>query len=274
MKRSGFTLIELLVVIAIIAILAAILFPVFERAKQKAQSASCMSNLKQMALATLMYCHDWDAMTPLRPGAPNHQSPGSLEFVPPKGDGTDNPAGWGGWDGWMWPYTQSEEMWKCPAAPNMSGYRTTGSTLIMYHYVGNGAYDAAGGPRSWCNKSMDYIQYPAHMAIFMDGSCNFYYHIETRIVGGVPTYYSVHDSAWYSSTSNAVVPNTTYPNWEPPCFGYITGGTPGWLIMGNHTGMANVAFLDGHVAPYTPAVLAANQLYYFDASGTGGQANP
>jgi prepilin-type N-terminal cleavage/methylation domain-containing protein len=48
--RKAFTLIELLVVIAIIAILAAILFPVFARARENARRASCMSNLKQIAL--------------------------------------------------------------------------------------------------------------------------------------------------------------------------------------------------------------------------------
>ncbi len=60
MRRQGFTLIELLVVIAIIAILAAILFPVFARAREKARQASCMSNLKQIALGALMYGQDYD----------------------------------------------------------------------------------------------------------------------------------------------------------------------------------------------------------------------
>jgi len=62
-RRRGFTLIELLVVIAIIAILAAILFPVFARAREKARQASCQSNLKQIALAALMYSQDYDEMT-------------------------------------------------------------------------------------------------------------------------------------------------------------------------------------------------------------------
>src|SRR5438094_138605 len=62
--RKGFTLIELLVVIAIIAILAAILFPVFAQAREKARAATCMSNQKQLTLATLQYLQDYDEMFP------------------------------------------------------------------------------------------------------------------------------------------------------------------------------------------------------------------
>ncbi len=66
-QRRAFTLIELLVVIAIIAILAAILFPVFARAREQARSASCKSNLKQIATGFLMYAQDYDEqMAPWR----------------------------------------------------------------------------------------------------------------------------------------------------------------------------------------------------------------
>jgi prepilin-type N-terminal cleavage/methylation domain-containing protein len=58
MNRRGFTLIELLVVIAILAILMAILLPVYQSAREMARSRTCLSNLRQIGLAILMYCED------------------------------------------------------------------------------------------------------------------------------------------------------------------------------------------------------------------------
>jgi len=64
MKKAAFTLIELLVVIAIIAILAAILFPVFAQAKEAAKKTACLSNMKQIGLATQIYNQDYDFQFP------------------------------------------------------------------------------------------------------------------------------------------------------------------------------------------------------------------
>jgi prepilin-type N-terminal cleavage/methylation domain-containing protein/prepilin-type processing-associated H-X9-DG protein len=54
-KRKAFTLIELLVVVAIIAVLIALLLPSLQRAKEHANRAKCLSNLRQLASAMIMY---------------------------------------------------------------------------------------------------------------------------------------------------------------------------------------------------------------------------
>ena len=59
-RPIGFTLIELLVTIAIISVLAAILFPVFSAAREQARSTACLSNVRQIASAQIMYSSDFD----------------------------------------------------------------------------------------------------------------------------------------------------------------------------------------------------------------------
>ena len=59
MKRN-FTLIELLVVIAIIAILAAMLLPALNKAREKANSTSCLSQLKQLMMGNINYANTYN----------------------------------------------------------------------------------------------------------------------------------------------------------------------------------------------------------------------
>lgn len=77
--KKAFTLIELLVVIAIIAILAAILFPVFAQAREKARSISCLSNMKQIGTAAMMYVQDYDERFPSDAGMARPACPAALD---------------------------------------------------------------------------------------------------------------------------------------------------------------------------------------------------
>src|SRR5215210_5217895 len=99
-RRPGFTLIELLVVIAVIAILAAILFPVFAQAREKARSAACLSNLKQIGTASMMYAQDYDETL-------------CLQYYNPLGAASGVTAG--PWDVTMMPYMKNEGVLRCPS---------------------------------------------------------------------------------------------------------------------------------------------------------------
>jgi len=160
-KTRGFTLIELLVVIAIIAILAAILFPVFARAREAARKATCLSNLKQIALACLMYAQDYDEVLP----AAVSLSGSSAHMVDAANQNMTRDdmfaAGLGSKDAWQLadltlPYVKSIDIFKCPSlsrrAPEMgietsvltsgpaNGLRKVGNFTHGYLYGANTIY--------------------------------------------------------------------------------------------------------------------------------------
>ena len=119
MKKKSFTLIELLVVIAIIAILAAMLLPALAKARAKARSISCISNLKQCGLALAMYSEDSNTWLPLNAGGFYYTKLGATLH-------------W--WHGWLvsHEYLQFNGAGKCPliGPKNVVG---------VEHYSGYGA---------------------------------------------------------------------------------------------------------------------------------------
>ncbi len=141
MRKCAFTLIELLVVIAIIAILAAILFPVFAKAREKARQSSCISNNKQIALATLQYIQDYDETTPqsyISTSTPRHSY---IEFISP--------------------YCKNSQIFDCPSNTNRS--------TIVY----NGTRSYPFNELLWISKLGD-IKSPAETVMQGDATPNTY----------------------------------------------------------------------------------------------------
>jgi prepilin-type N-terminal cleavage/methylation domain-containing protein/prepilin-type processing-associated H-X9-DG protein len=129
-NRAAFTLIELLVVIAIIAILAAILFPVFSQAREKARAISCLSNMKQMATATMMYQQDYDEVLFFRASS-------ATQIMRTPLPNSSNAAKW--WNVVM-PYVKSNQLFACPSDPLPTlSPDATGATVIKRSYIANTA---------------------------------------------------------------------------------------------------------------------------------------
>lgn len=236
-RNKGFTLIELLVVMAIISILASIMFPVFAQAREKARTTQCLSNVKQIGMATHMYAQDYDETMPLG----MYVRDSATKTVETMYDE-------------LMPYQKSSEILQCLTAPkavdwtaNLLALGWQADRNFRYSsYVYNVAVFGDGG-NGVINKrpamTLAGIQYTTDQPIINDGwlcgGTSYYMPIEGRHNGGLNVVYMDGHAKWFKATKNPKVdpkyydtamrkqldewiitsgpfrsPNANYPRWE------------------------------------------------------------
>jgi prepilin-type N-terminal cleavage/methylation domain-containing protein/prepilin-type processing-associated H-X9-DG protein len=256
-RRNAFTLIELLVVIAIISILAAILFPVFSQAREKARQTTCLSNIKQLALADLQYCQDNDEAY-VRVKQLALTGPADPQLMEKPQDSPVTPAPYLMWAGILEPYTKSTGIIVCPSAgykivspgPDTYTFDAVEDTLTNDSQLSigiNSAVDPLG--------SIGCLEALAAQTSANPPACNtppldssFPY----------PSQSPVFADSVPNNPANTLNPNPPNPNPFP--LGFIVNAAFPLDISGGltdrHTKGTNIGFLDGHVKWY-----ATTQVY-------------
>jgi prepilin-type N-terminal cleavage/methylation domain-containing protein/prepilin-type processing-associated H-X9-DG protein len=244
MKRHrGFTLIELLVVIAIIAILAAILFPVFAQARDKARGAACLSNLKQMGNALMMYMQDYDEK--------------SVWFYNQQVADNTKPVNFlnGYWWNLVMPYVKNQQVFKCPSVGKATycdpdSGKTPANVLrcgygINVAHVGYGSgdpYFTAG--KAADTRALAAIAEPARTIFLTDSA---------------PSQLPEHNSMGWQDIKCPMKHKQPLASQVDV---YAYSGTYGVPINSNvtkrHQGGANCIFMDGHAKWYTHDTIHGN----------------
>jgi prepilin-type N-terminal cleavage/methylation domain-containing protein len=166
MRSKGFTLVELLVVISVTAVLMAILMPALSKAQQQGKTVVCLSNLRQMAIASQVYINNNDGYYPI---AYMYKFTGSM-FVSYAWDFTSIKN----WDtleqevipGLLWQGETIEKIQQCPSFKGSHNWLVDPYTGYNYNtsYIGHGQLESIVTPAMAVM-----VKRPSQCALFGDG---------------------------------------------------------------------------------------------------------
>jgi prepilin-type N-terminal cleavage/methylation domain-containing protein/prepilin-type processing-associated H-X9-DG protein len=234
----GFTLIELLVVIAIIAILAGMLLPALSKAKERAKASNCLSNARQIGIASKMYLEDnrsvfvplwWSrGCNPPPPYAIN-----AADFVVQNGDAI------------FWPdmfrlsrYAPARRIFDCPSMTYLAG-KASGGAASTNNFLGIGMnYPELGvlGPSGSTLSSVreTVVKKPSATIIFGDAA-------------GILNPAERNPDNWIEDKDFTLWMGTGNVYFRSPsdAGGYAAGDS---RVVPRHNKRANVTFVDGHGA--------------------------
>ena len=229
-KEPCFTLIELLVVIAIIAILAAMLLPALSKAREKARSINCISNLKQCALMMNLYAQENQDIIP------------TIML--------DYPSSWYNWpimmlcntDKGSYKYRAKDlgKMMRCPSLKTDPALDANASgTLVAY------------GVFSKCN---DDNTVPIPSEVGLGSKSKGYYAVNLKAIRNPSRYQFFMDSiGLYQNTwrqmARCIVDTLDIPSNQVDQTGNMSA---------RHGKYVNMAFADGHASSAMPGEIAEN----------------
>ncbi|MBQ0105767.1 MAG: DUF1559 domain-containing protein [Armatimonadetes bacterium] len=218
--KKGFTLIELLVVIAIIAILAAILFPVFAQAREKARQTSCLSNLKNIGTALMLYIDD------------NHET-----FPMCRNEAIGTKDAW--WTGNLFPYVKDAKVYFCPSYTKT--FDPNGSDTDYCYQALNAGYSANDGVfGDYCNgalkapKKLARVKSPSNVITIFEAS---YYIMPEG---------SVRWNGMYSCWLPGAGLTGAEPSTVSSPLASKTGDSYSDYMNGRHNEGINLCYADGH----------------------------